>query len=214
MLLSGNKKQKTICRVLRILYNQSTVATWCKDGKIEGAVQYRNRGPWAIPQNAKCPKPLKKKRQYEMKKCSLLIAIMILLLLYACSNDATTPSATNISVTPKPTNKEYTEADAKSDFIQYLKSYSGTKELKENLLRYSPNGTVEIKSLTVTSIESVEKKLGGFYDITFCGSFYAYDKYGSLAGRCTFDAKGCVIPPSEYISSICSLYWNTIEVNH
>ena len=26
-------------------FSQSTIAIWCKEGKIEGATQYRNRGP-------------------------------------------------------------------------------------------------------------------------------------------------------------------------
>jgi hypothetical protein len=47
-------------------YSQTTIAIWCKEGKIDGATQYRNRGPWAIPTDAMCPKPIKKKG--EMKK--------------------------------------------------------------------------------------------------------------------------------------------------
>ncbi len=40
-------------------YSQSTIANWCKAGKIPGAVQYRDRGPWFIPKDAKCPKKKK-----------------------------------------------------------------------------------------------------------------------------------------------------------
>lgn len=44
-------------------YSQSTIAIWCKAEKIPGAVQYRERGPWFIPKNAVCPKPVKKKEK-------------------------------------------------------------------------------------------------------------------------------------------------------
>ena len=44
-------------------YSQATIASWCKAGKIDGAVQYRNRGPWAIPKDAECPKTIKKKEE-------------------------------------------------------------------------------------------------------------------------------------------------------
>lgn len=44
-------------------YSQSTIANWCKEGIIEGTIQYRNRGPWAIPKDAKCPKPIKKQKE-------------------------------------------------------------------------------------------------------------------------------------------------------
>ena len=40
-------------------YSQATIANWCNQGKIPGAKQYRNRGPWYIPKNTECPKPPK-----------------------------------------------------------------------------------------------------------------------------------------------------------
>lgn len=44
-------------------YAQNTIARWCKEGRIEGAMQYGNRGTWYIPKDAKCPKPVKKKEK-------------------------------------------------------------------------------------------------------------------------------------------------------
>lgn len=43
-------------------YPQTTIATWCREGKIVGAEQYRKRGPWQIPKDAKCPKSTKKQK--------------------------------------------------------------------------------------------------------------------------------------------------------
>lgn len=42
-------------------YSQETIRKWCADGKIEGATQDKERSPWHIPANAKCPKKIKKK---------------------------------------------------------------------------------------------------------------------------------------------------------
>ena len=44
-------------------YSQATIANWCKEGRIDGAIQYKNRGPWSIPKNAECPKPQKERRK-------------------------------------------------------------------------------------------------------------------------------------------------------
>ena len=41
-------------------YSMSTIAIWCNQGRIPGAKQYKNRGPWAIPIDAVCPKRLRK----------------------------------------------------------------------------------------------------------------------------------------------------------
>ena len=40
-------------------YSQETIAIWCRMGKIQGAQQYKARGPWYIPKDALCPKPVK-----------------------------------------------------------------------------------------------------------------------------------------------------------
>ena len=42
-------------------YSQTTIAIWCRQGKIPGAQQYKERGPWAIPKDAICPQKIKKK---------------------------------------------------------------------------------------------------------------------------------------------------------
>ena len=43
-------------------YSQATIAKWCREGLIEGAVQDSPGSPWRIPANAKCPKKIRCKR--------------------------------------------------------------------------------------------------------------------------------------------------------
>lgn len=40
---------------------QSTIAKWCREGKIVGAEQDRMNSPWRIPADAKCPTERKRK---------------------------------------------------------------------------------------------------------------------------------------------------------
>ena len=41
-------------------YTQTTISKWCKDGLISNATQDKPGSPWHIPENTKCPKPIKK----------------------------------------------------------------------------------------------------------------------------------------------------------
>lgn len=43
-------------------YSKATIARWCREGLIEGAVQDRPGSPWRIPANAKCPKKVRRKQ--------------------------------------------------------------------------------------------------------------------------------------------------------
>lgn len=42
-------------------YPVETIQKWCREKKIEGATQDRKGSPWHIPENAKCPAPIKRK---------------------------------------------------------------------------------------------------------------------------------------------------------
>lgn len=39
---------------------QSTIAKWCREGKIEGAEQDKTGSPWRIPVDAQCPAKMKR----------------------------------------------------------------------------------------------------------------------------------------------------------
>ena len=41
-------------------YAIKTIEKWCREGKIPGATQDKKGSPWHIPENAKCPRPIKK----------------------------------------------------------------------------------------------------------------------------------------------------------
>ncbi len=43
-------------------YTQETIRKWCAANMIDGATQDKKGSPWHIPQNAKCPRPIKKKQ--------------------------------------------------------------------------------------------------------------------------------------------------------
>ena len=40
-------------------YEQSTIARWCREGKIPGAMQDFSGSSWHIPKNAECPSKIK-----------------------------------------------------------------------------------------------------------------------------------------------------------
>ncbi len=40
-------------------YKKDTISRWCREGKISGAEQDKRGSPWRIPNDVKCPKPLK-----------------------------------------------------------------------------------------------------------------------------------------------------------
>lgn len=42
-------------------YSQETIRKWCANGLIPNATQDKKGAPWHIPQNAQCPKKIKKK---------------------------------------------------------------------------------------------------------------------------------------------------------
>lgn len=41
-------------------YSQTTIQKWCREGVIKGAVQDKEGSPWHIPEDAQCPKKVKK----------------------------------------------------------------------------------------------------------------------------------------------------------
>lgn len=42
-------------------YSQATISSWCRDGMIKDASQDKKGGPWHIPKEAECPRPIKRK---------------------------------------------------------------------------------------------------------------------------------------------------------
>lgn len=42
-------------------YSPNTISKWCREGKIKGATQDGKGSPWHIPEDAECPKPIKRK---------------------------------------------------------------------------------------------------------------------------------------------------------
>ncbi len=43
-------------------YSQATISGWCRKGLIDGASQDKEGSPWHIPEDAICPKPIKRKK--------------------------------------------------------------------------------------------------------------------------------------------------------
>lgn len=43
-------------------YSEATIRKWCREKKIAGAGQDEPGSPWRIPKDAKCPRPIKKKK--------------------------------------------------------------------------------------------------------------------------------------------------------
>ena len=48
-------------------YSQATISGWCRKGLIYDATHDATGSPWHIPRDAKCPKPIKKKKAEERK---------------------------------------------------------------------------------------------------------------------------------------------------
>lgn len=44
-------------------YTQETIRRWCREGMIEGATQDKVGSSWHIPENAKCPKKVKRNKK-------------------------------------------------------------------------------------------------------------------------------------------------------
>ena len=44
-------------------YSQQVIRTWCQEGRIPGASQDAKGSPLHIPKDAKCPRPIKKKKE-------------------------------------------------------------------------------------------------------------------------------------------------------
>ena len=44
-------------------YTPATISKWCREGLIEGATQDKPGSPWHIPENAKCPRRIKKQNK-------------------------------------------------------------------------------------------------------------------------------------------------------
>ena len=44
-------------------YPQTTIARWCREGRIKGASQDAPGSPWHIPKDAVCPYPIKTKKR-------------------------------------------------------------------------------------------------------------------------------------------------------
>lgn len=48
-------------------YPQATIRKWCLAGLIKDANQDKKGSPWHIPKDAKCPRPIRNKKESEEK---------------------------------------------------------------------------------------------------------------------------------------------------
>lgn len=93
---------------------------------------------------------------------------------------ATHPPATSSA-------KEFTRAEAEDILREYLAG--PPRDLIENLIKNSDN--LKIETIKRVDIGTIDEKCGmmvysGEYGFTVNGSFYGYDKYGSIVGKFHF----------------------------
>lgn len=115
------------------------------------------------------------------KSISVLLAILLLCALTACSNTSkgiTKNTTSSYQSTHK--SEELTAQQAKDVAIEYLNSPLGKRELNDKLL--DKISASSIKYLEITSIENTKNELSN-YKFAIKGNFFGYDSYGTLKNQ-------------------------------